>query len=84
MVFSEQLPETGYYETYNWDNVELVDAAQTPIVRVTATGIQTSDELREFDVIVYAGFDAFTGADQIDIQGAQTVSGFVISGRRGL
>ena len=63
--------ETGYYETYNQDNVELVDAAATPIVRVTPTGIETTDESREFDVIVYAtGFDAFTGAfDQIDIQG---------------
>jgi cation diffusion facilitator CzcD-associated flavoprotein CzcO len=63
--------ETGYYETYNRDNVELVDAAATPIVRVTPTGIETTDESREFDVIVYAtGFDAFTGAfDQIDIQG---------------
>jgi cation diffusion facilitator CzcD-associated flavoprotein CzcO len=63
--------ETGYYETYNRDNVELVDAAATPVVRVTPTGIETTDESRDFDVIVYAtGFDAFTGAfDQIDIQG---------------
>jgi cation diffusion facilitator CzcD-associated flavoprotein CzcO len=63
--------ETGYYETYNRDNVELVDAAATPIVRVAPTGIETTDESRDFDVIVYAtGFDAFTGAfDQIDIQG---------------
>jgi cation diffusion facilitator CzcD-associated flavoprotein CzcO len=63
--------ETGYYETFNRDNVELVDAAATPIVRVTPTGIETTDESRDFDVIVYAtGFDAFTGAfDQIDIQG---------------
>jgi cation diffusion facilitator CzcD-associated flavoprotein CzcO len=63
--------ETGYYETYNRDNVELVDATATPIVRVTPTGIETTDESRDFDVIVYAtGFDAFTGAfDQIDIQG---------------
>ena len=63
--------ETGYYETYNRDNVELVDATATPIVRVTPTGIETTEESRDFDVIVYAtGFDAFTGAfDQIDIQG---------------
>ncbi|MDB2416300.1 NAD(P)/FAD-dependent oxidoreductase [Pseudomonadales bacterium] len=63
--------ESGYYETYNRDNVELVDAAATPIVWVTPTGIETTDESRDFDVIVYAtGFDAFTGAfDQIDIQG---------------
>ena len=63
--------ETGYFETYNRDNVKLVDGAQTPIVRVTPTGIETSTDVFEFDVIVYAtGFDAFTGAfDQIDIRG---------------
>ena len=64
--------ETGYFETYNLDNVFLVDGAATPIVRVTPTGIETSEAVFEFDVIVYAtGFDAFTGAfDQIDIRGA--------------
>ena len=42
-----------------------------PIKRVTPTGIVTSDNSYEFDVIIYAtGFDAFTGAfDRIDIQG---------------
>ena len=63
--------ETGYFETYNRDNVILVDGATTPIVRVTPTGIETTEAVFDFDVIVYAtGFDAFTGAfDQIDIQG---------------
>ena len=68
----QRLPlETGYFETYNRSNVELVDAAETPIVRITPTGIETSEGSFEFDVIVYAtGFDAFTGAfDHIDIQG---------------
>lgn len=68
----QRLPlETGYFETYNRDNVELVDAAETPIVRITPTGLDTSARTFEFDVIVYAtGFDSFTGAlDQIDIQG---------------
>jgi cation diffusion facilitator CzcD-associated flavoprotein CzcO len=64
--------ETGYFETYNRDNVELVDATETPIVRITSTGIETNAAAFNFDVIVYAtGFDAFTGAfDHIDIQGA--------------
>ncbi|MDG1442849.1 MAG: NAD(P)/FAD-dependent oxidoreductase [Pseudomonadales bacterium] len=64
--------ETGYFETYNRDDVELVDSAETPIVRITPTGLDTSDGSYEFDVIIYAtGFDAFTGAfDHIDIQGA--------------
>jgi cation diffusion facilitator CzcD-associated flavoprotein CzcO len=68
----QRLPlETGYFETYNRSNVELVDAAETPIARITPTGIETSEGSFAFDVIVYAtGFDAFTGAfDHIDIQG---------------
>ncbi len=68
----QRLPlETHYFETYNRDNVELVNAKATPIERITATGLRTTDREFEFDVIVYAtGFDAFTGAyDRIDIRG---------------
>ncbi len=68
----QRLPlETGYFETFNRHNVELVNATETPIVRLTPTGIETSEESFEFDVIVYAtGFDSFTGAfDKIDIRG---------------
>jgi cation diffusion facilitator CzcD-associated flavoprotein CzcO len=63
--------ESGYYEVYNQTNVELVDLRETPIERVTATGIRTSDRERPFDMIIYAtGFDAITGAfDRIDITG---------------
>jgi len=63
--------ETKYYEAYNYDHVRLVDASQTPIVRITREGIQTSEEEFEFDLIIYAtGFDAFTGSyDRIDIRG---------------
>jgi cation diffusion facilitator CzcD-associated flavoprotein CzcO len=54
---------TGYYETYNNPRVSLVDTRETPMLRVTGTGIETSDGLREFDVIVWAtGFDFGTGA----------------------
>jgi cation diffusion facilitator CzcD-associated flavoprotein CzcO len=68
----QRLPlETKYFETYNRDNVELVDAKATPIERITATGLRTTDREFELDIIVYAtGFDAFTGAyDRIDIRG---------------
>jgi len=34
---------TGYYEMYNKPNVELVSLRETPIVKVTETGIETSD-----------------------------------------
>jgi cation diffusion facilitator CzcD-associated flavoprotein CzcO len=69
---SRRVPmETGYYEAYNRPNVRLVDLNETPIERITETGIETTAELLEFDVIVYAtGFDAITGAyDRIHIEG---------------
>jgi cation diffusion facilitator CzcD-associated flavoprotein CzcO len=54
---------TRYYETYNDPNVSLVDLKETPIVRVTESGIETTDGRREFDIIVWAtGFDFGTGA----------------------
>jgi cation diffusion facilitator CzcD-associated flavoprotein CzcO len=53
----------GYFEAFNRPNVELVDLRETPIVRVAETGIETTDGLREHDVIVWAtGFDFGTGA----------------------
>ena len=64
--------ETKYYEVYNQPNVTLVDIKETPIERITPTGIKTSAAEYAFDMIIYAtGFDAITGAfDQIDIRGA--------------
>jgi cation diffusion facilitator CzcD-associated flavoprotein CzcO len=54
---------TGYYEMYNKPGVELVSLRDSPIVKVTETGIETADGLREFDIIVWAtGFDFGTGA----------------------
>jgi cation diffusion facilitator CzcD-associated flavoprotein CzcO len=63
--------ETKYYEIYNQPNVSLVDLNETPIERITPTGIKTSAQEYAFDIIIYAtGFDAITGAfDQIDIRG---------------
>ena len=63
--------ETNYFEVFNRDNVELVDISETPIDRITKTGIQTTDRHFDLDIIVYAtGFDAITGGyDRIDIQG---------------
>lgn len=62
---------TDYYETYNKDNVSLVDVTETPIERITPNGVRTSDTEHEFDMIVYAtGFDAMTGTLlQMNIQG---------------
>ena len=63
--------DTGYFETFNRDNVALVDLREEPIERVTATGVKTSAREYPVDAIVYAiGFDAMTGAlDRIDIRG---------------
>src|SRR3954449_447111 len=63
--FGEKRPPfvTGYYETFNKPNVSLLDLTETPMVRVTDSGIETTDGLREFDLIVWAtGFDFGTGA----------------------
>ncbi|MEE4144837.1 MAG: NAD(P)/FAD-dependent oxidoreductase [Halieaceae bacterium] len=55
--------ETGYYETYNRDNVTLVDIKADPIREVTPAGIRTTEAEYPLDVIIYAtGFDAFTGS----------------------
>lgn len=63
--------DTGYYETFNRDNVTLVDLRKAPIEEITATGLQTTDASYEFDVLVFAtGFDAITGPiTSIDIRG---------------
>jgi cation diffusion facilitator CzcD-associated flavoprotein CzcO len=63
--------ETNYYEAYNRDNVHLVDLNETPIERVTVSGLRTSERDYDVDLIVYAtGFDAMTGAfDRIDFIG---------------
>ncbi|MEC7656727.1 MAG: NAD(P)/FAD-dependent oxidoreductase, partial [Pseudomonadota bacterium] len=65
--------ETLYYEAFNQPNVELVSILETPIKRITETGIETTDRTFEFDMIIYAtGFDAITGSfDRIDIRGVE-------------
>jgi len=64
--------ETNYYEVYNQPNVQLVDLRETPIRRITATGIETDVARFDVDLIVYAtGFDAVTGGyAQLDIRGS--------------
>lgn len=68
--------DQGYYETFNRDNVTLVDLRKSPIREITPAGIRTEDRLHELDVIVYAtGFDAMTGAlSRIDVRGRGGVS----------
>ena len=65
--------ETGFYEAFNQDNVELVALLETPVERITSKGILTTDREYEFDIIIYStGFDAVTGSfDRIDFRGSQ-------------
>ncbi len=54
--------DTGYFETYNRDNVSLVDVSEHPIERLTPSGLVTNGNEYKFDAIVFAtGFDAMTG-----------------------
>ena len=68
--------ESGFYEVFNQDNVELVDIMTHPVLEIAETGVlldMGDGEVREIeaDAICYAtGFDAVTGAfDRIDIAG---------------
>ena len=63
--------DTNYYETYNRDNVQLVDLRQGGIDCIMPNGIKTQQGDFECDVLVYAtGFDAMTGALlKMDIRG---------------
>ncbi|WP_255568983.1 flavin-containing monooxygenase [Neoroseomonas alba] len=55
--------DSDYFETFNRDNVSLVDLRATPIERITPAGILTADGTEHpLDIIVFAtGFDAMTG-----------------------
>ncbi|MBI2736282.1 MAG: NAD(P)/FAD-dependent oxidoreductase [Rhodospirillales bacterium] len=70
--------DTNYYETYNRDNVTLVDVRNDPIAEITPTGLRTGKQEFELDAIVFAtGFDAMTGAlREIDIR---TTDGAVLA-----
>ncbi len=72
--FAKRPPlDHGYHETFNRDNVKLVDIKERePIVEITETGIRTTKQLYEFDIIVLAtGFQAYTGAQEaLPIRGA--------------
>jgi cation diffusion facilitator CzcD-associated flavoprotein CzcO len=63
--------DTNYFETYNRDDVTLVDLRKTPIVETREHAIRTTAGSFEIDALVLAiGFDAVTGAlTDIDIRG---------------
>lgn len=55
--------DTGYFETFNRDNVTLVDVRADPIEAITPDGLRLrSGAEHALDIIVFAtGFDAMTG-----------------------
>lgn len=63
--------DTDYYETFNQDNVQLVDLLQNPLVQATEGALETQAAHYPVDTIVLAtGFDAITGAlSQMNIRG---------------
>ncbi len=64
-LFAKRPPlDHGYLEAYARDNVHLVDIKdKEPLVEITETGIRTTENEYEFDIIVLStGFRAYTGA----------------------
>ena len=68
--------DSGYFETFNSDHVDLVNLRETPIECITPLGIKTSTTEFNLDIIVFAtGFDAMTGSLlKMDIQGRNGVT----------
>ena len=55
--------DNGYFETYNRDNVTLVDLREDPIEAFTSTGVRTRHGEHPIDMLVLAtGFDAVSGS----------------------
>lgn len=63
---------TDYYETYNRDNVTMVDVKAAPIEAITEAGLRTADGEYGLDVIIFAtGYDALTGPlTRLDLTGS--------------
>ena len=68
--------DSDYYETFNRDNVTLVDLHRTPITEIGRGTVKTSAAEFELDALVLAtGFDAMTGAlTSIDVRGIDGAS----------
>lgn len=64
--------DTNYFETFNRENVRLVELKATPIESIVPEGVRTRDATYPLDIIVFAtGFDALTGPLlALDIRGS--------------
>lgn len=68
--------DTSYYETYNRENVHLIDCKSDPIIEITEKGIRTESGETELDMLIFAtGYDALTGALlAFDVKGRDGIS----------
>ncbi|KAJ5362119.1 hypothetical protein N7541_002963 [Penicillium brevicompactum] len=57
------LCDSGYYQMFNRDNVDIVDLRESPIEKIVSEGILTQDgTTHRLDVLIFAtGFDAIEG-----------------------
>ena len=66
--------DIDYFQTYNRENVELIDVSEKPVEAITPSGIRAHGIEHQIDALVIAtGFDAMTGAlTRVDIRGRGT------------
>lgn len=71
-----QVLNTDYLETFNRDNVSLIDVKKAPIEEITSTGLRTTEDEYELDILVFAtGYDAITGPlFKMDIRGRNGIT----------
>jgi cation diffusion facilitator CzcD-associated flavoprotein CzcO len=63
VITKRPILDDGYFETYNRDNVTLVDLREDPIERFTPTSVVTRTGEHPIDMLVLAtGFDAISGS----------------------
>jgi cation diffusion facilitator CzcD-associated flavoprotein CzcO len=76
--------DDNYFQTFNRENVALVNLRETPIVRMDSAGVATSAAYYDLDALVLAtGFDAMTGSvGKLNIvgRGGQTLNAAWASG----
>jgi len=62
-IGTKRIPiDSGYYETFNRENVKLVHLGRTPLVGFTEEGLRTTEGEFPADIVIFAtGFDALTG-----------------------
>jgi cyclohexanone monooxygenase len=63
--------DTGYYQSFNRPNVELVDISSNPIDEILPDAVVSGGRRYDVDALIFAtGFDAMTGSvARIEIQG---------------